>query len=194
MFRGWPKNFLLTRVSKLRKVSTCEELFKGTGAVIATIGGWPIDTEAFNPYRKEILQQLTLRPEFQASADAFLHKITADVYDKFIYKDYKLDFDDYEWDGDSIVFVGIHIRRTDYKKHIHKQLGGSSLVTKMYFDTAMAFFKEKYRNSRVIFVLATDDEEWSRRMFQEHSDVVFASSGHRKVVFCVNTLYQIAAI
>ena len=174
-----PENLLVTSTSKLRRVSTCKELFKGTSAVIAAIGGWPIDTEAFNPFKTEILQHFTPRPEFQDSAGIFLRKIGAEVYGEVTNRGHNLDLGDYDWDNDPLVFVSVHIRRTDYKKHMQKQMGRSNLVTKMYFDTAMTFFKERHNTSRVIFVLVTDDEAWGRRMFQERNDVVFASSGHR---------------
>ena len=44
----------------------------------------------------------------------------------------------------SMVMVGVHARRTDYKHHLNVLLGGK-LVTKKYFEDAMAHIKEKYR-------------------------------------------------
>ena len=46
--------------------------------------------------------------------------------------------------GRSLVIVGVHARRTDYKHHLKVLLGGK-LVTKKYFEDAMAHMKEKYR-------------------------------------------------
>ena len=42
------------------------------------------------------------------------------------------------------MIVGVHARRTDYKYHLKVLLGGK-LVTKKYFEDAMAHMKEKYR-------------------------------------------------
>ena len=43
------------------------------------------------------------------------------------------------------MFVGVHARRTDYKRHL-KVLVSGKLVTKKYFEDAMTFIKDKYRD------------------------------------------------
>ena len=63
------------RVSKIKKMSDCRELFKDSDDTVAFIGWWPIDTETFNAYRGEILQHFTPWPEFEASVNAFLRHI-----------------------------------------------------------------------------------------------------------------------
>ena len=45
----------------------------------------------------------------------------------------------------SFVFVGVHARRTDYKRHLKVLISGK-LVTKKYFEDAMTFIKDKYRD------------------------------------------------
>ena len=46
--------------------------------------------------------------------------------------------------GRFMVIVGVHARRTDYKNHLNVLLGGK-LVTKKFFEDAMAHIKGKYR-------------------------------------------------
>lgn len=55
---------------------------------------------------------------------------------------------------------------------------GGYIVSRRFFTTAMDIYRKKYNTgpNKVLFVLATDDEEWSQRMFSNISDVVFASS------------------
>ena len=107
--------------------------------------------------------QDALRQEFTASVDAFLHRISTDMR---------------EDDKIPLVFVGVHVRRTDYEAHMKEKMIGKP-VTKKYFESAMMWFKKRYNDSKVIFLMASDDTEWTKKMFQERSDVIFASSGYR---------------
>jgi len=51
------------------------------------------------------------------------------------------------------------------------------LASKMYYTKAMDWFRDKYNSEtvEVLFVLATDDPNWSLRMFGDVSDVVLTS-------------------
>ena len=158
----------MTRVSEIKQMSDCEELFgNSSGVDVARIGWWPIDTETFNVYREEILQHFTPRPEIIASVDTFLRHIAIEMKEE-----------ESSIPPIPLVFVGVHVRRTDYEEHMKELLHGS-LVTMGYFDAAMTWFQKRYKDSKVIFVLVSDDSEWTRKMFQQRRDVVFASSGHR---------------
>ena len=77
VFEENPQEKIVKRVSEIKKMSDCEELFGDSddGVDVAFIGWWPIDTETFDAYRDEILQHFTPRTEFGASVDAFLHRI-----------------------------------------------------------------------------------------------------------------------
>ena len=72
VFEEKKQDHITKRVSKIKKMLDCRELFRDSNDTVAFIGGWPIDTETFNAYRGEILQHFTPRPEFEASVNAFL--------------------------------------------------------------------------------------------------------------------------
>ena len=60
--------------------------------------------------------------------------------------------------GAEITWVGVHIRRTDYKHHLGA-LYGLNLLGADYFKRAMDIFTQDY--SHVIFVVVTDDMKWA---------------------------------
>ena len=75
VFEERKHNHITKRVSAIKKMSDCRELFKDSNDTVAFIGSWPIDTETFNVYRSEIVQHFTPKPEFEASVNAFLRYI-----------------------------------------------------------------------------------------------------------------------
>ena len=83
-----------------------------------------------------------------------------------------------EYKGLRIVFVGVHIRRTDFQKHLKERVGGG-VATIKYFEKAMKWYVEKYSDSNVVFVIATDTYKWARVKFKGHNNLVFASMAHR---------------
>ena len=83
------------------------------------------------------------------------------------------------------MFVGVHARRKDYKRHLKVMISGK-LVTKIYFEDAMNYFKKKYRDDHVLFIMVSDDANWMKTMFSESQfEVAFSSTGHR---FFINDL------
>lgn len=55
------------------------------------------------------------------------------------------------------------------------------IVTKLFYDTAMKWFKAKYRTGNIIFVVVSDDMSWCKKMFNDHRDVILASSAPNNV-------------
>ena len=49
----------------------------------------------------------------------------------------------------TLVFVGVHARRTDYKHHLKVLISGK-LVTKKYFEDAMVYIKDKHREEEKV--------------------------------------------
>ena len=72
--------------------------------------------------------------------------------------------------------MSVHVRRTDYQRWMSILVKGY-LASKGFYSSAMDWFRKKYNSdkSEVVFVLATDDSEWSTRMFEAEKDVVFTS-------------------
>ena len=69
----------------------------------------------------------------------------------------------------SVNFVGVHIRRADYGLWLIRTIKGR-LVSKLFFEKCFEHFLTKYR--KVVFVIATDDPDWSKSMFGDRKDAV----------------------
>ena len=71
-----------------------------------------------------------------------------------------------------VLYIGIHIRRTDYFDHI-KWLVKGTVLDEKYFKKAMKVFKEKFRDKILIFVIASDDIGWCKKKFGDDKSVYF---------------------
>ena len=96
-----PREALLVSVGHLREMKTCEDLFRGASTHHAFIQEWPIDVEYFHQYRSEIAREFTPRKEMALAVDTFLGQAAATVLESS--------------DAGQVTFVGVHVRRTDYK-------------------------------------------------------------------------------
>lgn len=75
------------------------------------------------------------------------------------------------------IWVGIHVRRTNYKHHLDVTQNGT-LVTFEYFERAMAKLKEtllesypKLDLSLLVYVVSSDDVPWIKENFQSLANV-----------------------
>ena len=151
-------------IEELNNITRCEQIFQGTENRIAWIRGYPQDTASFAPVESEIRRHFTLRPDIVAEVDAFLTEAArarslADADGRVRTPE---------------VFVGIHVRRTDYKRWLGFHLKGQ-YVTMKYFSRAMAFFEARYGVGNIVFVVASDDYRWCRKMFGHRRDVVLSA-------------------
>ena len=71
-----------------------------------------------------------------------------------------------------ITYVGIHIRRTDYLKFA-KNYYGLDPLTKDYFNDAMEYFKEEYKNC--MFIVASDDIKWAKENLDKENNKIYFS-------------------
>ena len=69
-----------------------------------------------------------------------------------------------------MIYVGVHVRRRNYEKYLQARGVGGFLLSRAYFKTAMDYFRAKFKN--VIFIVASDDQEWCKKNLQEN-DVKF---------------------
>ncbi len=58
----------------------------------------------------------------------------------------------------SIIFVAILIRRMDFVTRRDVQLPET-----FYFQRAMTYFRDKYNDSKVLFLVGSDDHEWCEK-------------------------------
>ena len=63
----------------------------------------------------------------------------------------------------SVIFVGVHCRRTDYAHH-YKVVSGGTLVDRTFFDAAFAVYRERYNDqqNKVVFLAVSDDPKWMK--------------------------------
>ncbi|XP_065169834.1 galactoside 2-alpha-L-fucosyltransferase SEC1-like [Atheta coriaria] len=64
----------------------------------------------------------------------------------------------------SFVFVGVHIRRTDYIGYLWRKHGVPPAEPQFYI-TAMNYYKKKFHGREVLFVVISDDPRWCQRKF-----------------------------
>lgn len=74
-----------------------------------------------------------------------------------------------------VVFVGLHARRTDYKKY-SKTVLKKNIVGKSYYLNAMDSFREDFPSQSVLFLAVSDDLEWVRRSLGSSPGLVLAGS------------------
>ena len=89
----------------------------------------------------------------------------------------------------SVIFVGVHCRRTDYAHH-YKVVSGGTLVDRTFFDAAFDVYRERYNDqeNKVVFLAVSDDPKWMKVDFSIifYSDVychhLQTNLGHHKDV------------
>lgn len=119
--------------------------------------GHPISVHLFAPYKNQLQQDLTLSTCMSIQAKHFLEKI---AIEKSI---------------DEPTFVGVHIRRTDYEAALQKDRKSKGFyLSKAYYWSAMDHFRHYFTN--VIFVIASDDQEWCHQHFANVADIVFTTT------------------
>jgi galactoside 2-L-fucosyltransferase 1/2 len=73
----------------------------------------------------------------------------------------------------NVTYVGVHVRRTDYKIHL-KKLHKASLVKPDYFLRQMDYFRSNYK--AVIFVVVSDEPEWCKHELHGDNVVVMKTN------------------
>ncbi|XP_068210983.1 galactoside alpha-(1,2)-fucosyltransferase 2-like isoform X1 [Palaemon carinicauda] len=69
-----------------------------------------------------------------------------------------------------LVFVGFHIRRTDYVRYAHNMFG-ASLPGESYFNRSLEYYRAKFPPERLAFVAASDDPTFLKETLGKHPDV-----------------------
>lgn len=60
-----------------------------------------------------------------------------------------------------VTWIGLHVRRGDMCWDISR-IAGYLPATKSYINKAIKFMEEKFKSSKIIFLLASDDTKWCR--------------------------------
>jgi hypothetical protein len=95
------------------------------------IGLYPNDVQLYSKYLKELRQVLKFRPEFSNFAWSKLRKVRQRYWTQR------------KGSYDELVYVGVHVRRKDYKWHL-SDLYNRTFVSKDYFFSAMDFYRKNF--------------------------------------------------
>ena len=152
-------NFTHTKLLHVVRASSAKVLFSNASNV--NIAGFPNDMERYKMYKAELLDEFTFDKGVLRCARLFLHNL-------------KLQHRNSTGTEKDILFVGVHVRRTDYSHYLAKTQN-AKLVTGGYFARAMDKFRERFSDSEVVFVVASDDMKWCRRWLGKIKNVYFTS-------------------
>ena len=106
------------------------------------IGGFPHDVPLFHPQREQLLRDFTFREGLRARANRRLVELARQA------------------NLSSPTFIGVHVRRTDYKVWLSRSVDGQ-VVGAAYLRRAVALMRRRHRSA--VFVVTSDDLEWCRR-------------------------------
>ncbi|KAK3879544.1 hypothetical protein Pcinc_015880 [Petrolisthes cinctipes] len=117
---------------------------------------YAFEMQMFHQFRKELRKEFTFAPTFRTKVNGFLSKImehrSSELPDP--------------------VFVGFHIRRTDYKKFVKTKFGGH-LPETAYFTRALSHYRTKFPDAAV-FIVASDDLQYAKSELDQYHDVFFS--------------------
>lgn len=71
-----------------------------------------------------------------------------------------------------VLLIGLHVRRGDMALYSSFLLGYTTASSE-YISNAMAYFTERYSDSRLLFVLCSDDFEWCKDNVRESKAPIF---------------------
>ena len=157
-------DFLGEYISKtdIAQVQTRDELFAKSITGNLVINMFPMEVPFFHPYRRELLDsEFAISPPLLERVQHFLHRVKRAKYPDLA--------------SERLLYVGVHVRRTDYKEFLRKNWGGHA-VSKLFFTRAMETYRERYPRHKFLFLVVSDDLRWSKRMFLDVEDAVMAAS------------------
>lgn len=108
------------------------------------------------PYGDMIRQHWTFKPEYRQWVDRFKADLRR-AHDK------------------EVVFIGMHIRRTDYVQY-SKQVLKKSVLGKTYFLEAVEYYQEEFPGKQVLFLAVSDDMQWVQRKLGSIAGLVLAGT------------------
>jgi len=123
---------------------------------------WTFSVEEFNFYHHQLIsEEFVFQQDMKNEAQNFLRDI---VKNSSISKDF--------------IFVSVHVRRSDFKEWMITYAKGGFVASHKFYKSAMENYRNKYNSetSTIVFVMASDDDQWCRKMFGKMSDVIYTSS------------------
>jgi len=124
---------------------------------------WLLDMKSFKPFQyKLITEDFVFEPDMIEETDNILKNLSQHFENNTRIE--------------NVVFVSVHVRRTDYADWMKKIVQGA-LTSSKYFLTAMDMMRKKYNanSTNILFLMASDDPQWCKQEFGNLSDVVLTS-------------------
>lgn len=78
---------------------------------------------------------------------------------------------------DSCLFIGVHVRRGDMGSTQMKNFGYQTVDDMTYFTNAVTFYKKKFKDKKIIFLVCSDDISWCKVNFKTIMENVVFSEG-----------------
>ncbi|CAB3368693.1 Hypothetical predicted protein [Cloeon dipterum] len=124
------------------------------------------DSELTTAFWNELKKELVLKTQLQNKADSELRRIGEEFQARTGIK------------ATHVEFVGIHVRRTDYGKHLSIILPGSVEADSEFFHAAIEWLKKRLRKP-LIFVVVSDDPAWTQQyIVGNRSEIFLAGSSN----------------
>ncbi|KAK3889195.1 hypothetical protein Pcinc_006766 [Petrolisthes cinctipes] len=114
------------------------------------------EIQMFNQFKEEVRKEFTFAPTYTTKANGFLSKIMENRSSEL----------------PDPVFVGFHIRRTDYEGFFKRRYGGR-LPETAYYTRALSHYRTKFPDAAV-FIVASDDLKYARSELDQYHDVFFS--------------------
>lgn len=134
-----------------------EQLLKVPSNKSARFVGYFLSWKYWLDYEDEIRKLLTFRDFIVQKAHAQMRNITS-----------KMEFDI----TNESVIVSIHIRRGDFASSVYINYGHLS-PNETYYRNAMKYFKSRHK--KVLFVVGSNDIDWSRKALDGEKNVYFST-------------------
>ncbi|XP_078080592.1 galactoside alpha-(1,2)-fucosyltransferase 2-like [Mustelus asterias] len=129
-----------------------EDQYRSIPGDYVMLSGYPCSWTFYHHIREEILREFTFHAFIKDQANAFLRRIGGE--------------------RKNVTYVGVHVRRGDYI-HVMPDVWKGVIADKKYLDTAMAYFRNKYKN--VIFAVTSNGMHWCKRNIDNSKGDVFFS-------------------
>ncbi|XP_038635729.1 galactoside alpha-(1,2)-fucosyltransferase 2-like [Scyliorhinus canicula] len=121
------------------------------------LSGYLCSWTFYHHIREEILREFTFHDFLKEQTNAFLRRIRGE--------------------RKNVTYVGVHVRRGDYV-HVMPNVWKGVIADKKYLDTAMAYFRNKYKNA--VFVVTSNGMDWSKENIDNSKGDVFFSDNPKQ--------------
>ncbi|XP_072343300.1 galactoside alpha-(1,2)-fucosyltransferase 2-like [Scyliorhinus torazame] len=129
-----------------------EDQYRSIPGDFVMFSGYPCSWTFYHHIREEILHEFTFHDFLKEQTNTFLRRIRGEQK--------------------NVTYVGVHVRRGDYI-HVMPNVWKGVIADKKYLDTAMAYFRNKYKN--VVFVVTSNGMDWSKENIDNSKGDVFFS-------------------